>query len=308
MKDEKDQNIVAFIENPYGLANLEVSEAQRESEPLELDEEVDAIDMSALSRELESSEPEMSELPDLDEDQLARISDAIGEAETEQAEIQEVLSADEAQDAAAELAAQIAEDEAIAAQLAQDAAEQEGSDQELLAALPKAPEVMPNGELDLQEMESCLEALLFMSDKPVSVEKLRDLLGPELPLPVFQEAISSLIDRYKANHHGFELVAVAGGFQFRTKPGRAALAKKLAKIQMQRLSSGAMETLAIIAYKQPAMKEDIDKIRGVDTSYFIRGLLDKKLVQITGRSELPGRPMLYSTTQEFLEVFGLKEL
>src|SRR5476651_1049559 len=69
-----------------------------------------------------------------------------------------------------------------------------------------------------------------------------------------------------------------------------------------------MESLAIIAYRQPVMKEDIDKIRGVDSSYFIRGLLDKKLIEITGRSELPGRPMLYGTTKEFLEIFGLKDI
>jgi len=103
-------------------------------------------------------------------------------------------------------------------------------------------------------------------------------------------------------------VEVAGGLQFRTKPGRAALAKKLAKVTTQRLSSGAMQTLAIIAYRQPAMKEDVDKIRGVDSSYFIRGLLERKLIQISGRSELPGRPMLYTTTPEFLELFGLKDL
>ena len=104
------------------------------------------------------------------------------------------------------------------------------------------------------------------------------------------------------------IVEVAGGFQFRTKPGRANLARKLAKVQTQKLSSGAMETLAIVAYKQPVLKEDIDKVRGVDSSHFIRGLMDKKLIAISGRSDLPGRPMLYTTTQAFLELFGLKDL
>src|SRR5262249_281019 len=113
---------------------------------------------------------------------------------------------------------------------------------------------------------------------------------------------------YQGIHHGIELIEVAGGWQFRTKPGRAALARKLAKVQTQRLSRGAMETLAIVAYKQPLMKEDIDKIRGVDSSHFIRGLLERKLVQISGRSEPPGRPMVYSTTQEFLQLFGLRDL
>jgi segregation and condensation protein B len=134
------------------------------------------------------------------------------------------------------------------------------------------------------------------------------MLKPEFSLSIFQEAITGLRDRYQAVHHGIELVEVAGGFQFRTKPGRAALAKKLAKVQTQKLSSGAMETIAIVAYRQPVMKEEIDKVRGVDSSYFIRGLLDKKLIRISGRSELPGKPMLYSTTGEFLELFGLKDL
>jgi segregation and condensation protein B len=125
---------------------------------------------------------------------------------------------------------------------------------------------------------------------------------------LFTQALQELQARYADPNHNIELVEVSGGWQLRTKPGRAALAKKLAKVQNQRLSAGGMETLAIVAYRQPVMKEEIDKIRGVDSSYFIRGLLDKKLIAITGRSELVGRPMLYSTTDTFLELFGLKDL
>src|SRR5262249_22752013 len=131
---------------------------------------------------------------------------------------------------------------------------------------------------------------------------------PEFEPAIFNQAIERIQESYAQTQHGFELVEVGGGFQFRTKAGKSHLAKKLTKIQTQRLSSGAMETLALVAYKQPAMKEDIDKVRGVDSSYFIRGLLDRRLIQISGRSELPGRPMLYTTTQEFLELFGLKDL
>jgi segregation and condensation protein B len=162
--------------------------------------------------------------------------------------------------------------------------------------------------MDLEELQSCLEALLFISDKPLAQDKLRSLLGPDLELSLFDSALQALQTRYQSLHHGIELVEVAGGFQFRTKPGRAALAKKLVRVQTQRLSSGSMETLAIIAFQQPAMKEDVDKIRGVDSSYFVRGLLERKLIKISGRSELPGRPMLYGTTPEFLEIFGLKDL
>jgi segregation and condensation protein B len=142
----------------------------------------------------------------------------------------------------------------------------------------------------------------------MSATRLRQLLGPEHESSVFEQAIARVQEDYAGRKHGFELVEVNGGFQFRTKPGKAALAKKLVKVQVQRLSSGAMETLALVAYKQPCMKEDIDKVRGVDSSYFVRGLLDRRLIKITGRSELPGRPMLYATTEEFLELFGLADL
>lgn len=207
--------------------------------------------------------------------------------------------------AEAQIEAEIAEDKALSAQLAEEQAlEAALTDEEIKSALPTS--------LDLDEIASCIEAILFISDKSVSAERLIALLELNqgengAGSTLFNEAMDKLRARYQAVHHGIEIVEVAGGFQFRTKPGRAALAKKLSKVQTQRLSSGAMETLAITAYRQPVMKEEIDKIRGVDSSYFIRGLMDKKLIEISGRSELPGRPMLYSTTREFLELFGLKD-
>ena len=171
---------------------------------------------------------------------------------------------------------------------------------------PSEPE--PTLSLDQAEIQSAIEALLYISDKPISMDRLHELLGPNFDRALFEEAIQALTQRYTTVHHGIELVEVSGGYQFRTKPGRSLLAKKLVKVQTQRLSAGGMETLAIVAYRQPVMKEDVDKVRGVDSSYFIRHLMERKLIKISGRSELPGRPMLYSTTPEFLEVFGLKDL
>jgi segregation and condensation protein B len=218
-----------------------------------------------------------------------------------------------------ELAAQIAEDqalereeeknaeEALIAQLQARAQAQTESNTDNAAnsesAGPRAQVVM-----DSEEIQSCIEAILFISDKPLSSEKLRGLLGQDFEMSLFQEAITTVQKRYQAIHHGIELAEIAGGYQFRTKPGRAALAQKLVRVQTQRLSTGGMESLAIVAYKQPIMKEEVDKIRGVDSSYFIRGLLEKKLIKIAGRSELPGRPILYTTTDEFLQLFGLKDL
>ncbi|NDD90792.1 SMC-Scp complex subunit ScpB [bacterium] len=293
---------VTFVMDPYGIPTLSVADAQnQEFDP----------DVMKENEELEELEDEPLELasPEESDEQLERLAESLKEEEEQLLEDAAENEAQIQKEAAELLASQIAEDEALAKQMAEEMSADE-IDPELLAALPKTD---ADGNLDLQEMESCIEALLFMLDKPVSAQKLQELLtaSEESEKPKFsliQEAITSLRDRYNKPHHGIELVEVAGGFQFRTKTGRAALAKKLAKVTTQRLSSGAMETLAIVAYRQPVLKEEIDKVRGVDSSHFIRGLLDKKLIEISGRSDLPGRPMLYSTSKEFLEIFGLKDL
>ncbi len=229
-----------------------------------------------------------------DED-LQRLARAI----TEQAQA-EIQNHTEVYAEEVDLAAQIAEDLMLQAE-----AQPEQSSEFLTDSTRAVPPPTP---LTLEEAQASIEALLFISDKPLSRERLRELLGPELDSEFFSNAITQVRERYESALHGIELVEIAGGYQLRTKPDRAPLARKLVKVQTQRLSSGSMETLAIIAYQQPVMKEEIDKIRGVDSSYFVRGLMDRKLIKISGRSELPGRPMLYSTTTEFLEVFGLKEL
>jgi segregation and condensation protein B len=322
---------VTFVMDPYGIKTLEISDAQNQ-ENLDLGDSTDLdTDLDDLQTEIEAEsagdadapvEPEAeaeAELPPLEfaateetDAQLERLSQSIAADEAQASAEQQEAEAQLAKEQAELLAAQIAEDEALARAAAEEAEKlaQEETDPELLAALPQRDE---EGNLDIQEMQSCIEALLFMLDKPVSAEKLQELLtaSPEAEKPEFnliQEALTALKAEYRRPCHGFELVEVAHGYQFRTKPGRAALAKKLAKIQTQRLSSGAMETLAIIAYKQPVLKEDVDKVRGVDSSHFIRGLLDKKLISISGRSDLPGRPMLYATTRDFLELFGLRDL
>ncbi len=208
----------------------------------------------------------------------------------------EVMQELESFDSQAQLAKEIEEDKKLAEEIQKEIQAEQEAHEETVSAL------------DLPEMESCIEALLFMLDKPVSEKKLLELLGNSANKKLFKQAMESLATRYQTSHHGIEITEVAGGYQFRTKPGRAHLAKQLSRIQTQRLSTGAMETLALVAYRQPMMKEDIDRVRGVDSSYFIHGLLEKKLVKIIGRSELPGRPMLYGTTDEFLELFSLKDL
>lgn len=301
-KPKPTANMVTFVEDPYGFCNIEISEAQAQSEELKLDDDLDTAAADYLP---DTTEPPL-ELPSEKEqqEQLERLAQVLEEVQQE--EINTLSKPQPEEDPVETLQAQIEEDLALEDEIRREQeAIKDGSDPEIQAALPK---FQSNGELDLCEMESCIEALLFMSDKPVSEKRLGELLGPDYSHELISQALSALTERYQNIHHGFELSQVSGGYQLRTKPGRAALAKKLAKVQTQRLSSGGMETLAIVAYRQPVMKEEIDKIRGVDSSYFIRGLLEKRLIEITGRSELPGRPMLYSTTSEFLELFGLKDL
>ncbi len=291
---------VTFVADPYGFNTLDVTAAQND-EWLEIEDDLDEDLGEDAPLELNTSEEELNET-------LENLQSKLEVQEKElEAEMKEAQALAE-EDAKKLLAAQIAEDEALEKASKEEAEQDLANDPDVLRALPREPEEDENGNLDLAEMESCIEALLFMVEKPISANKLRDLLGPEMSLSYFQEALTNLQKRYQRFHHGVELAEVGNGYQFRTKPVRAALAKKLAKIQTQRLSTGAMETLAIVAYKQPVMKDDIDKIRGVDSSHFIRGLLDKKLIKIAGRSDLPGRPMVYETTAEFMEVFGVKNL
>jgi segregation and condensation protein B len=179
-------------------------------------------------------------------------------------------------------------------------------DQALRNALPQADE---NGEYPLDDLQSCIEALLFYSDRSVSLKKLKDMLEmTEADDAPILQAIEQLKAAYQTSAHGFEVAEIAGGYQLRTKASKAPLLRKLAKIQVQRLSRGAMETLTIVSYKQPCTKDDIDQVRGVDSSHFIRTLLDRKLIEVSGRSEAAGRPMIYATTDTFLEVFGLMDL
>lgn len=278
---KKKKNVV-LVEDPSSLGIVDISDAQHQDGELILDEPQVADD--GFIPEDEANE------------RLKQIAGAMTEAEVRiQEELAEKAAAAESpEEAEARLAAEIAEDEAIEAENRKRA---EAGD---------APFLSP--DLSAEELQACIETLLFLSDKPISKKRIQELLVTEFPAEVFDAAIQGLKDEYHRPVHGFELVDVAGGLQFRTKTLHAPLARALARVHPHRLSRGAMETLSIIAYRQPVMKEDIDRVRGVDSSHFVRGLLEKRLVEIAGRSELPGRPILYKTSQEFLEIFGLADL
>jgi len=159
----------------------------------------------------------------------------------------------------------------------------------------------------MEQIKPILEALLLASDAPLSVEKIRDIL-PEAERDEINRQLAELVSEYEARNGGFHLCAVAGGYQFRTRPDFGQWIKKLKGARTQVLSPAAMETLAVVAYRQPVMKSEVYKIRGVDSSASVKGLLDKKIIRMVGRKDVPGKPMLYGTTKKFLDMFNLNDL
>ena len=157
-------------------------------------------------------------------------------------------------------------------------------------------------------LQGAIEAVLFMNHKPVSLAKLQELINPELEMEEYRTAISNLQSNYMNEERGIEVVEVANGFQFRTKPEHKEVIQRMYQIQPTKLTNAMLEVLAITAYNQPVTREQIDKVRGVDSSHLMRALLDKKMLRIAGKSEEVGKPMLYATTKEFLELFGLRDL
>jgi segregation and condensation protein B len=159
----------------------------------------------------------------------------------------------------------------------------------------------------MDDLKAIIESLLFVADKPMSVEKLAEIIE-EAEAKAIRGALDELLDEFNNPGRGFRLHEVAGGYQFRTHPECQAYIRRMLKPAPSRLSRAALETLAIIAYKQPIIRSDIEHIRGVDSGGVLRVLMEKKLVRVLGRREIPGRPLIYATTKHFLEVFDLKNL
>ena len=158
------------------------------------------------------------------------------------------------------------------------------------------------------DTKSVIEALLFASDAPLSAERIREVIG-QMEDAEIQAAIGTLRDEYRAGGRAFDVVELEGGYQVLSRPEFASWVERLfVERRKARLSRAALETLAIIAYKQPIVKPEIEMIRGVSSDGVIKTLLERNLVTITGRAEGVGRPLLYGTTQDFLNYFGLNQL
>lgn len=159
----------------------------------------------------------------------------------------------------------------------------------------------------MDNLKAIVESLLFASETPLTTDKIKSVLEAS-DRKAIRGALTSLAKEYESGKRGFFLTEVAGGFQLRTRPEYRQWIRRLRETRPSRLSRPALETLAIIAYKQPVLRSDIEHLRGVDCGGTLRTLLERRLIRVLGRKDLPGRPIIYGTTKQFLELFDLKDL
>lgn len=157
------------------------------------------------------------------------------------------------------------------------------------------------------ELFPVIESLIFAAEAPLSTDRICELLN-EFERDEVKSALADTVAFYQGRAGGFELVEVAGGWQFRTRPAFHGYITRHIKTRISKFSQSALETLAIIAYRQPITRAEVEHLRGVDCGGVLKSLLEKHLVRILGKKDIPGRPLIYGTSKEFLEMFGLKDL
>ncbi|MCM2282923.1 MAG: SMC-Scp complex subunit ScpB [Bdellovibrionaceae bacterium] len=170
-------------------------------------------------------------------------------------------------------------------------------------------ELGPAEFIEADRMQSIIESLLFTSERPVSLATIKTIFkGSNIRTRDITRCLDQLASEYAASRRGVALEEINGGYQLRTKVDNAEYLKRLSKTRPFRLSGPALETMSIIAYKQPLSKHEVDEIRGVESGHLVRALMERGLVCFQGKSEGPGKPMLYGTTRKFLEIFGLRNI
>jgi len=161
--------------------------------------------------------------------------------------------------------------------------------------------------VEREEIKAIIENILLAADQPVSDAQFKSLFGDEVEKVSFKSVLEELIDEY--NSRNLQILQVAEGYQLCTRHDYSNWVRKFLKFDKTRkLSQPSLDTLSIIAYKQPLTKAEVEEIRGVDSSGVVRTLLEKKIISPGGRKKVPGRPIMYRTTRKFLEYFGLKDL
>lgn len=158
-----------------------------------------------------------------------------------------------------------------------------------------------------KSLKLIVEAMLYAAEKPLSAREIHSII-PDAKLPDIKSALKVLQYEYEAMGRSFTLKEVANGYQFRSRSEYGSYIMKMLQRSPNRLSKASMETLAIIAYKQPILRQEVERLRGVDVGGILRALLEKDLIRVMGRKNLPGKPLIYGTTKKFLEVFDLKDL
>jgi segregation and condensation protein B len=158
-----------------------------------------------------------------------------------------------------------------------------------------------------KSLQAIIESLIFVHDQPLSLDRLAVILEEHERADI-RIALEDLIEEYAFANRGIILVQVAGGYQFRTRPEHADYIRRLTKTKGVKFSQSSLETLAIIAYRQPVTRAEVEYLRGVDSGGVLKSLLEKKLLRILGKKDVPGKPLIYGTTKEFLELFNLKDL
>jgi segregation and condensation protein B len=168
--------------------------------------------------------------------------------------------------------------------------------------------VKGNKGMEQEQVKQIIEALLFSCERPMSLGQIKEVLE-EVDVSVIKDQIAKLRHEYKQTKRSFTIVEVAGGYQMSSEPQFAPWLRKFyRRLRAERLSRPSLETLAIIAYRQPITRLEIEDIRGVNVEGVLKTLLERSLVRISGRKDIAGRPFLYSTTKQFLEFFGLQSL
>ena len=161
--------------------------------------------------------------------------------------------------------------------------------------------------MEREEVKSIIESLLFVADGPLTLQRIQEVIEGSNREEI-RSAVTELQEELERDRHGVRVVEVAGGYQMRTAKSNADSVKKFLGGRPARMSRATLETLAIIAYRQPITKAEIEAIRGVDVDGVISTLLERDLIRAMARKDVPGRPFLYGTTQKFLELFNLKDL
>jgi segregation and condensation protein B len=162
-------------------------------------------------------------------------------------------------------------------------------------------------------LQQHIEALVFCATEPITLNEIKaclsEMFDAEVPAEHIEAAINELLEKYKPDTYTFQMLHLGGGYKFMTKPAyQAGISLLLKQQSRKRLSTSAVETLSIIAYKQPVTKAQLEQIRGVNCDYALQKLLDRSLVEIKGKAETAGRPLLYGTGKKFMEYFGINSL